>query len=53
MYGSMASKLAIEESDVDLAVIGLDFKGIKEVQIKEMRVLFEQLMQVMKNISTV
>eukprot|EP00347_Sterkiella_histriomuscorum_P003090 403365629 len=53
MYGSMASKLAIEESDVDLAIIGLDFKGIKELQIKEMRVLYEQLMQVLKAQSTV
>jgi DNA polymerase sigma len=25
MYGSMASGLAIEQSDVDLAVVGLDF----------------------------
>lgn len=25
MYGSMASKLAIEQSDVDLAVVGLEF----------------------------
>lgn len=41
MYGSMASKLAIEQSDVDLAVVGLDCKGIREIQIKEMRVLYE------------
>ena len=34
MYGSMASGLAIEESDVDLAVTGLDFKGNKEAKIK-------------------
>jgi DNA polymerase sigma len=27
MYGSMASGLAIDSSDVDLAVTGLDFKG--------------------------
>lgn len=25
IYGSMASGLAIEQSDVDLAVVGLDF----------------------------
>jgi DNA polymerase sigma len=25
MYGSMATKLAIEQSDVDLAVVGLNF----------------------------
>ena len=33
MYGSMASGLAIEQSDVDLAVVGLDCRGFKEVQI--------------------
>ncbi len=31
MYGSMASGLAIEESDVDLAVVGLDFQGRKDI----------------------
>jgi predicted nucleotidyltransferase len=31
MYGSMASKLAIEQSDVDLAIVGLDFRGIKDL----------------------
>lgn len=41
MYGSMASKLAIEQSDVDLSVVGLDFKGVLELQIKEMRSLFD------------
>ena len=30
VYGSMASGLAIEESDVDIAVVGLDFKNNKE-----------------------
>ena len=29
LYGSMASGLAIEQSDVDLAVVGLDLKGNK------------------------
>ena len=33
MYGSMASGLAIEASDVDLAVVGLDFQGNKNLQI--------------------
>jgi predicted nucleotidyltransferase len=36
MYGSMATKLAIEQSDVDLTVLGLDFKGQRELQIQEM-----------------
>lgn len=36
MYGSMASSLAIDSSDVDLAVVGLDFRGNKERQIREM-----------------
>ncbi len=31
MYGSMASGLAIEQSDVDLAVVGLDFNGSREL----------------------
>ncbi|CDW72233.1 UNKNOWN [Stylonychia lemnae] len=48
MYGSMASKLAIEQSDVDLAVVGLEFQGIRELQIKEMRVLFERLQESLK-----
>mmetsp|Transcript_24440 Transcript_24440/g.24026 ORF Transcript_24440/g.24026 Transcript_24440/m.24026 type:complete len:85 (+) Transcript_24440:1815-2069(+) len=30
MYGSMASGLAIDSSDVDIAVTGLSFKGNKE-----------------------
>lgn len=30
MYGSMASSLAIDSSDVDLAVVGLDFKGNRD-----------------------
>lgn len=39
MYGSMASGLAIEQSDVDLAVVGLNLQGNKELQIWEMRKL--------------
>jgi len=35
----MASGLAIEQSDLDLAVVGLDFNGCKELQITEMRKL--------------
>jgi DNA polymerase sigma len=30
-YGSMASNLAIDSSDVDLAVVGLDLKGSREL----------------------
>jgi len=41
MYGSMASGLAIEQSDVDLAVVGLDFKGNKDLQIQQMRRLYD------------
>ena len=52
MYGSMASGLAIEQSDVDLAVVGLDLQGNKEVHIKEMRKLFEQLDLFMKSKSS-
>jgi predicted nucleotidyltransferase len=40
-YGSMASGLAIEQSDVDLAVVGLDFQGNREVQTREMSKLVE------------
>lgn len=43
MYGSMASGLAIEQSDVDLAVVGLDFKGNKDLQLLEMKKLYEQI----------
>ena len=39
----MASGLAIEQSDVDLAVVGLDFKGNKDLQIIEMRKLVDQI----------
>lgn len=52
MYGSMASKLAIEQSDVDLAVVGLDFKGQRDLQIKEMRGLCDQLELFMKSMSS-
>jgi predicted nucleotidyltransferase len=48
MYGSMASSLAIDSSDVDLAVVGLDFKGNRDTQIKEMRKLSENLKHFMK-----
>jgi DNA polymerase sigma len=41
MYGSMASDLAIDSSDVDLSIIGLNFNGNKELMIKEMRFFFE------------
>ena len=40
MYGSMASGLAIDSSDVDLAVTGLDFHGNKDSHLKEMRELY-------------
>jgi DNA polymerase sigma len=41
MYGSMASNLAIDSSDVDLSVTGIDFKGNRDLLINEMRSLFE------------
>ena len=43
MYGSMASGFAIDSSDVDLSVTGIDFKGNRESLIYEMRSLYEQL----------
>ena len=49
MYGSMASGLAIEQSDVDLAVVGLDLQGDKDIQIREMRRLCDQLDCFMKS----
>lgn len=49
LYGSMASNLSIETSDVDLAVVGLDFQGSKERQIDEMKRLVEQISLIMKN----
>ena len=36
MYGSMASGLAIDSSDVDLAVTGLEFNGSRDLHVKEM-----------------
>jgi predicted nucleotidyltransferase len=39
MYGSMASGLAIDSSDVDLAVTGLNFNGNRELHLKEMNQL--------------
>ena len=43
MYGSMASGLAIESSDVDLAVTGLNFNGNREHHVNSMRILYELL----------
>ena len=43
MYGSMASGLAIDSSDVDLAITGLCFKGTRERQLSYMRTLYEKL----------
>ena len=47
-YGSMASGLAIDSSDVDLAVTGLYFNGNRDKHLVEMRSLFEDL----KNLKT-
>jgi predicted nucleotidyltransferase len=52
VYGSSASGLAIESSDVDLAVVGLDFKGSRDYQIQEMRRLLEQLDKFMQSKSS-
>jgi len=49
MYGSMANGLAIEQSDVDLAVVGLDLQGDLNLHLKEMRRLSDQLSCFMKN----
>eukprot|EP00349_Pseudokeronopsis_sp_Brazil_P000219 CAMPEP_0202959292 /NCGR_PEP_ID=MMETSP1396-20130829/3514_1 /ASSEMBLY_ACC=CAM_ASM_000872 /TAXON_ID= /ORGANISM="Pseudokeronopsis sp., Strain Brazil" /LENGTH=245 /DNA_ID=CAMNT_0049677787 /DNA_START=3244 /DNA_END=3981 /DNA_ORIENTATION=- len=43
MYGSMASGLAIDSSDVDIAVTGLSFKGSHDSHIREMKALQESL----------
>lgn len=43
MYGSMANGLAIDSSDVDLSVTGIDFKGNRELLISEMKNLYEKL----------
>jgi len=48
----MASGLAIEQSDVDIAVVGLDFKNNKDYQIMEMRRLCEQIDLFVKSKST-
>lgn len=48
----MASGLAIEQSDVDLAVVGLDFQGNRDIQVKEMKKLCEQLDIFMKTKSS-
>jgi|LauGreDrversion4_2_1035121.scaffolds.fasta_scaffold97827_2 hypothetical protein len=45
----MASGLAIEQSDVDLAVVGLDFQGNRDLQINEMRRLCDDLKMMMKS----
>ena len=52
-YGSMATELAIETSDVDLAVVGLDLQGNKELQIQLMRKLCDQLELFIKTYSTI
>jgi DNA polymerase sigma len=52
-YGSMVSELAIEQSDVDLAVVGLDLNGNKELQIAQMRYLCENLELFMKTYSKI
>lgn len=36
-YGSMFSNLAIDSSDVDLAVVGIDFRGSKENMLSDMK----------------
>ena len=44
----MASNLSIDTSDVDLAVVGLDFSGSREKQVNEMKRLIEQINLIMK-----
>ena len=39
MYGSMASGLAIDTSDIDLAVTGINFDGDREKIISYMFIL--------------
>lgn len=41
MYGSMATGLAIESSDVDLAVTGFNFRGSRDLHVDEMSKLSE------------
>lgn len=43
IYGSMASGLAIDSSDIDLAVIGLNFRGDRDKHVIEMGLLKEKL----------
>jgi DNA polymerase sigma len=43
MYGSMASDLAIDSSDVDLSIVGLNFNSNKELMISEMRTFYQEL----------
>jgi DNA polymerase sigma len=50
IYGSMASSLAIDSSDLDLAVVGLEFSGGKDSQIREMRKLLDNLKFFMKSV---
>lgn len=42
-YGSQASSLAVDSSDVDLVVTGLKIGGEKDIQLREMRRLFNEL----------
>lgn len=48
----MAYRLAIEQSDVDLTVVGLNFQGQRERQLQEMNVICDQLKLFMKSISS-
>ena len=48
-YGSQASSLAVDSSDVDLAVTGLKIGGDKDVQLREMRRLFNELISLKKH----
>jgi len=48
----MAYRLAIEQSDVDLTVIGLNLQGLKEKQLQEMNLICDQLKLFMKSISS-
>jgi len=49
----MASNLAIDTSDVDLAVVGLEFGGSKDRQLSQMRRLIEQIQLHMKKYTTI
>ncbi len=39
----MTSNLAIDSSDVDLAVVGIDFRGQKDLMLFDMQQLYEKL----------